>query len=70
MDRPRATLGQMRQCLDALVHLDAPRRLQQAKALRQSEADMVARGLRDARDLLLKLEPHAAELRAMLGRSE
>lgn len=61
-------MGQMRQCLDTLVLLDAAHRLHRAKAIqRQSEADLMSRSLRDARDFMLALEPHKDALRQLLG---
>ncbi len=64
---PRATLGQMIQCLDVLVQLDAAHRLHRAKAMRQSEADVMSRQIRDTRDLLLAIQPHKQKLIDVLG---
>ena len=64
----RSTLGQILSCLDVHVELDSGRRLHQAKAIpSRSQAEMVTRVTRDARDLILALMPHKEAIRALLA---
>jgi len=57
----------MAQCASVLAMLDAPHRLHQCKAMKRSEADVLAHQLRDLRDFMLALEPHREALRALLS---
>lgn len=68
VDHPRSTLTQMRACLYTLAMIGACDRLHGAKAItKKSEADLLGRQLKDARDFLAALEPHAGAIKALLS---
>lgn len=67
VDHPRSTISQMRACLSTLAMISACERLHRAKAIhKRSEADLLERQLKDARDVMAALERQPGILNALM----